>query len=141
MNEAPPLGERRRRSQFVEMAFVEVEPIEASHLVRAGIGAVPRADAAIVHLEVQPFRRMHCGIHGADFFTRGLFAVNARQRLTDKSRFLNVVAHEIAVDANPVQFAVAFNFVLADDGDVVFGLARDHARTSLRASPTSYVRG
>src|SRR5258708_6365411 len=75
---------------------------------------------------------MHGRVHRADFLARRLLAVHAGQRLRDDSRFLDA-AREIAVDANPVQFAVALHLLFADHGDVVFGLTCDEAGRTSRA--------
>ena len=40
---------------------------------------------------------------------------------------LSIVAGEVAVDADPVHLAAAQHLLLADHGDVVLGLAGDHA--------------
>src|SRR6185312_13281796 len=51
--------------------------IEAPHFVGAIIRAEPRADAAVVNLEVQPFVIVDGGFHRADQFARRVLALHA----------------------------------------------------------------
>ena len=127
----PSLAKGVGDAQFVQPALVEVEPVEAPDLVRAGVRAVARADAAVVDLEIEPFRAMHGGVDGANGSHGACLAVHARERLDDDRRVLvrrcRPSRREVAVDANPVHLAVALDFVLADDRDVVLRLTRDDA--------------
>src|SRR5690606_10647151 len=100
--------------------------IEIADLVGAVVRAVPRADAAVVDHEVEPFRRVHRRRGGAHGLARRVLAVHARKRLEEDLR-LGEIALVVAIDADPVHLAAASDLILSDDGDIVLGLAGDHA--------------
>src|SRR6185312_14957832 len=106
--------------------------VKTPHLVRAVVGAEPRADATVVYLHVQAFRIVHGRVHRTDQFARRVLAHHARHRLAQHRRSLGI-AFVIMIHANPVHFAAAVHLILADHGDVVFGLARDRARLAANA--------
>ena len=63
-----------------------VEPVEAAHLVRAVVGAVARADAAVVDLLVEALGAVHRGQHRADGLAGRVLAVLAHHRLVHAAR-------------------------------------------------------
>src|SRR4029077_15011651 len=119
--------------------ILEAQEIEAAHFVRTVVGAVARADTAVVDHVVQAFGTMDRGAYWADLLARSVFALHARNWLEKGFRIseriivvsARVVCRSIrfviAVDANPVHFAATQNLVFADDWNVVFRDAGDHA--------------
>src|SRR5262249_33476928 len=103
-----------------------IEEVEAPHLERAVVQAVARADAAVVGHVVQAFRAVAGRADRADLLAGRVLALLARHRLRDRLRLLGLAA-EVAIDADPVHLARAADAVLADDEDVVLGLAGDGA--------------
>src|SRR5262245_37634535 len=69
---------------------------------------------------------MHGCIHRTNRLAWGRLAMLTRHRLVHDLR-IAFVAHEIAVEPNPVHDPPALHLALADNGDVVLRLARDHA--------------
>ena len=141
----------------VAFALVEIEPIEATNLIGAVVGAVPRADAAVVGHCVNTLFVVNGRVHRADAFAGGCFAMLAEHRLDRHLRILRgqlrvhigirIVA-VIAIDAHPVHLAATGHLVLADDGDVVFALTSHHAGRAADArlqiddhSPLMNLRG
>src|SRR6266516_4163508 len=57
-----------------------VVPVEVAHLVRTVVGAVARADAAVVDLAVEPIGGVVRGVHGAHWLARGVAALLAQHR-------------------------------------------------------------
>src|SRR4051812_26090243 len=111
------------------------EEVEAPHLVWAVVRAVARADAAVVDHVVQAFRAMRRRADGADQLARRGLALHAGDRLVIRLDRIGVlrVTLEVVVDADPVHLAPAIHLLLADDRDVVLGLARDGAGAAARA--------
>src|SRR4029453_10308348 len=103
-----------------------LEPVEAPHLVRAVVLAVPGADAAVVDLLVDPVRAVDGGEHRADRLAGRVVAVLAHHGLEHGVGIFRAPA-VVAVQADPVHLAPAAHLVLADHGDVVLGLAGHHA--------------
>ncbi len=68
------------------LAAMEVEPVEAPHLVRAVVRAEPRADAAVVDHLVQTILAVDGRVDGADVLARRLLAVLAEHRLRGDRR-------------------------------------------------------
>ncbi len=116
-----------------------VEVVEAADLVRAVVGAVPRADAAVVGHLVQALGAVRGGVDRADVLAGRLFAVHAHERLADRRRGSSASAPSlasldvVAVDAQPVHLAAAPHLALADHGDVVLRHASDDAGVAARA--------
>jgi hypothetical protein len=100
--------------------------VEAAHFVRAVVGAVPRADTAVVDHVVQPFVAVRGRADRADHLAGGVFALHARHGLEIGFRVVRRTA-VIGVHAQPVHLAPAQHLFLADDRDGVLGLAADHA--------------
>src|SRR6202041_190302 len=107
---------------------VEIE-VEPADLVRTVVGAIPRADAAVVGHVVQALGVVRGGADRADIFARCVFALHAGQRLVIHLGIVQVPA-EIGVNANPVHGATARHLIFAHDGDVVLRLAGNHARVA-----------
>src|SRR5690606_8227144 len=121
--------------------LVEVEEVEATHLVRAVVRAVPRADAAVVdHVVEAALLRVDRRRHGADVLAGGVLAVLAADRLVhdlgiaEVGGIRGVGARVVAVDADPVHRPAAAHLLGADDGDVVLRLASDHAPVAADAT-------
>ncbi len=112
---------------------VGIVEIEIAHGVGAGVGAIARADAAIVDLAVQAFVGVIAGVDRADRLAGSVVALLAQHRLK-RSLHIGELAFPIALDANPVLGAAARGLILADRGDVVFGVAGNHARLAARAA-------
>src|SRR5207245_10150542 len=98
------------------------QEVEAAHLVGTVVGAVARADAAVVNHVVESVAAVDRGLHRADHLARRGLAVHARHRL-EKDLRITHRAVEVAVHAQPVHFPAALHLVLADDRDVVLRLA------------------
>src|ERR1700682_3868189 len=121
------------------LPILEAHEIEAAHFVRAIVGAIARADAAVVDHVVQAFGAVHRGADGADLLARRIFALHAGNGLEEGfgigERVIFIGARTvgggagvvIAVDADPVHLAAAENLVLADHGDIIFRDAGHHA--------------
>src|SRR5205807_1687233 len=106
--------------------FGVVVPVEAPHFIRAVVGAVPGADAAVVHLLINAFRAGSGGQHRADRLARGIAAMLTHHGLVDGNRLFRRTA-VIAVNADPVHDADALNLVFAHHWNIIFRLASDYA--------------
>src|SRR5207237_3965232 len=95
-------------------------------LVRAVIGAVARADAAVVNLHVEPFGVVHRCLHRAHDLTRRVLALHAGHRLKERAWALRTPG-VIAVDAYPMHFTAAPDLAFTHHGNIVLGLAGDRA--------------
>src|SRR5581483_287182 len=93
-----------------------------------------RADAAVIDHVVQAFRAVHSRMHWADRLARRVLAVHARHGLEERPFGFGLVALVVSVDANPVHLAAARDLFFADDGNVVFRLAGDHAAVTADAT-------
>ena len=120
------LAERRRPAV--------ARPIEPAHLVRTIVRAEPRADAADVDLCVQSFRIVIRRVDGTDRFARRLIALLAEHRHEHVCVPLQsaVGRHRVrlALDADPRHLPTLRAELFAHDRDVVFPVARDHARVT-----------
>ena len=112
---------------------LEQQEVEAAHLPRAVVRAVPRADAAVVDHVVQALVAVHGGRDRAHHFAGRVLALLARHRLEVRVGSVERTG-EIAIDAQPVHLAIAAHLLLADDGDVVLGDAGDDARHAARCT-------
>src|SRR5204863_2000121 len=95
--------------------------------------AVARADAAVVGHVVEAVVRVRRRGDRTDLLAGRVLALHARHRLVDGMRLV-AAARVVAVDADPVHLAAPDDALLADDRDVVLGLARDGAGGATRAS-------
>src|SRR5690606_33578415 len=123
---------RRRVRRDADGIEVVVSVIETPNLVRAVVGAVPRANAAVVDHVVQAFGRVHGGTHRADLLARRVLALLAHDWLLPHRRRV-LVALVVALDADPRHFAAASHLVPTNDRDVVLGLASHDAGAAARA--------
>src|ERR1700723_1082063 len=98
------------------------QEIEAPDFVRAIVRAVARADAAVVNHFVQAFGAVHRGADGADHFAGRVLTVHAEHRLVIRFGIVYAAA-EISVHADPVHRAALHYLFLADDRNILFGLA------------------
>ena len=87
-----PLGPERAQVEAVQLAHVPIEEVEAAHLVRAVVRAVPGADAAVVRHDVEPLGVVHGGVDRADRLARRLLALHAGDRLHRDLRVLGDLA-------------------------------------------------
>ena len=122
------------------IAVVVVKVVEPSHLVRTVVGAVPRADAAVVHHGVQAFFIVHGGSHRAHLLAGCIFALHAGDgldgnlvKLVAIDLTIGFVERVVAIQTQPVHFAAAKHLIFANDRNVIFRLARHHARGATRA--------
>src|SRR5438046_27518 len=88
------------------VVFGVVVPVEAPHLVRAVVGAVARADAAVVDLLVNAFRTGSSGKHRAHRLARSIGAMLAHHGLVDGHRIFGRAA-VVAINTNPMHDADA----------------------------------
>ena len=98
------------------------EEIEATHFVGAIRLAEPRADAAIVDLDVQSLAVMHRGRDRAHRLARRMLAMHAGHR-----REAWPAVDDIIVDAQPMHVAADRDLVRPDDRHIIFRLAGDDA--------------
>jgi hypothetical protein len=84
-------------------------------------------------MSLSPLGAVDGGLDGADVFAGGVLAVLARHRLEEELLGLLVRPGDVAIDAEPVHLPAGHHLILADDGDVVLGLAGDDARLAAGA--------
>src|SRR5262249_33166425 len=96
-------------------------------------GAKTRADAAVVDHVVEAIGAVHRGLDRANVFARRILAVHARHRLEVILFRLLRWAANVAIDPQPVHLPPEAHLLLADDGNVVFRLAGDHAGLAAHA--------
>ena len=75
--------------EHVRLRILVEREVEAPHLVRAVVRAVPGADAAVVDHVVQAFVVVHGRVDRADDLARRLLAVHAEHRLVVRSAGLS----------------------------------------------------
>ena len=83
-----------------------VEEVEEPDVVRAGVGAVARADAAVVDLRVQAVLGVMAGVGRAHRLARRVVALLAHHR-PELQPHVRELALPVALDANPVLGAAA----------------------------------
>src|SRR5262249_48787071 len=96
------------------------------------VRAVLGADAAVIDHVVQALVAVRRGLDGADDLAGRGLALLAWERLEVDARVLRR-ALEVAIDAQPLHLAAPLDLLLADDRDVVLGVAGDDARVAPRA--------
>ena len=106
--------------------ILEEQEVKAPHLVRTVIRAVPRAHAAVVNHVVQALGAVHGGTDRTNQLTRRVLALHAGYRLKECSR-IRPIALVVGIDAQPVHMPAPHHLLLADDWNVVLGLAGDDA--------------
>src|SRR5262245_1073706 len=100
--------------------------VEPANFPGAVVGAVARAYAAVVNLQVQPFGVVDRGVHWTDGLAGRGLAMLTHHRLEIDLR-VGGPAAEVGVDPQPVHDAPPDDHLLADVRRVVFRLARDDA--------------
>ena len=113
-----------------------VEEVEEAHVVRAGVGAVAGADAAVVDLRVQAVFGVVAGVGRTDRLARGGVALLAQHR-PELHLHVGKLALPVAFDADPVHGAAARRLLGADGRNVVLGVAGRDARLAARAASRS----
>src|SRR6185437_13339656 len=99
---AQPLRPRILRPGRLAVA----EPVEVPDLVRAVVRAVARADAAIVHLDVQSIRRVIGGVHRTHGFARRVAAVLTEHGNEPGLEIATILAaFPVALETDPVHLA------------------------------------
>src|SRR5216684_3979814 len=127
------LAAPRRARQTRHLALGIVEIAEHDGPRRAGVRAVPGADAAVVHLRVQPFVGVMAGVGRTDRLARRRVTLLAHHR-TELDADIGELALEVPLDANPVHGAAPRRLHVADRRDVVFRVTRGHARAAAVAA-------
>src|SRR5690606_38014852 len=99
--------ERLREGVLAALRLAVAEPVEVADLVGAVVGAVARAHAAVVDLDVEPVRRVVGGVHRADRLARCVAAVLAEHRHEARLEIGAAVlpALEVALEAEPGHLA------------------------------------
>ena len=111
---------------------VGMPEVEHPDLVGAVVDAVPGAHAAVVHLDVEPFLVVVGGVHRAHRLAGGVFAVLAQHRHEPRLD-VGVLTLPVAFNADPFVGPPLEEVILGVDGDVVLGLAGNHAGLTARA--------
>src|SRR5581483_2756870 len=110
---------------------VVVVPVEASHVVRTVVAAVPGPDAAVVDLPVQALLRVIGGEDGTYGLAGRDLAVLTEHRHEEVRRLRSTGAVlQPALHAQPVELAAVRGLRLPDDRDVVLRDARHHTRAA-----------
>src|SRR4029434_1587143 len=115
-----------------------LEKVEPAHFVRAIVGAIAGADAAVVNHVVQHLMAMIGRTHRADQFAGGVLAVHTRHGLMISLRIFRA-SFIIAIDAQPMHLPRAGHFGFAYHRDVVFCLAGND--TGVAADAGAHVDG
>ena len=110
-----------------------VEEIEEPHVVRARVGAVPRADAAVVDLRVEPVFGVVARVGGTHRLARRVVALLAHHG-TEFQPDVGKVAFPVALDPQPVLGAADRRLVGADRRNVVLRMAGDDAGAAAGAA-------
>src|SRR5205807_3060769 len=92
------------RPEALRIPVLIQQEVEAAHLVRAVVRAIPCADAAVVDHVVEAFIAVARRGDRADDLARGVLALLTRHRLVIGVGALDV-ARVIAIDAQPVHLA------------------------------------
>src|SRR5258708_9517196 len=134
------LGERVLRPCRLTVA----EPVEVANLVRTIVGAVARADAAVIDLNVQPVGRMIGRINRADRLARRISAVLTHHWDEASVEIGTTIlsAFVVALDADPCHFTTAQN-VRAESRAVGANLSdlpiRAHGRNCILVIARTYA--
>ncbi len=110
-----------------------VEEVEEADVVRAGVGAVARADAAVVHLRVEPVRGVMARVGGTHRLARRVVALLAHHG-AELEPHVREVAFPVPLHTNPVLGPADGGLLRADRRDVVLGVTRRDARPAPRAA-------
>ena len=107
--------------------------LKRAHLVRAVVGAVAGADAAVVDLRVQALGGVIGRVDRADRLARRVRALLAEHRQEADVELAARLVAEVALDPDPAHVAPLARRVAAHHRDVVLGVAGDHARLAAGA--------
>ena len=110
-----------------------VEEIEVTNRVGTGVAAIACADAAVVNLGVQAFRRVVTRVGRADRLARRGVALLAKYGPEPNSR-VREFAFPVALHADPMDHTATRSLIFAGRGNVVLRAAGDHARFAARAA-------
>src|SRR3990170_4707667 len=108
------------------------EPIEGANLVGAGVAAIACPNAAVVDLRVQSLRAVVGGEHRAHRLAGRLRALLAHHR-HEAGLDVGVFTFPVPLNDDPVHPAAVAGLFFTDDGDIVLGVASDHARLAASA--------
>src|SRR5262249_22210940 len=108
----------------------KLQEVEAAHLVRAIVGTVARADAAVVDHVVETIGAMDRGYDGAHQLTGSVFALHTGDGLDKGPRAVDIVSGKVTVDPEPVHLVASYHFRFADHGNIVLGLTGNDTRTA-----------
>ncbi len=121
------------RMRFCENVVVGIiKPIEPPHFVGTVVRAVAGAHTTVINLLIQPFVAVHGRQYRADDLAGRVAAMLAQHGLMGDVHTA-VSFGVVAVNSQPVHFALPPHLVFADHGNVVFRLAGNHARGTARA--------
>src|SRR6516165_10451508 len=104
-----------------------VEPVEPPSFVRAVVGAVTGPDASVVNLLIQTVFAVNRCQNGTNGFAGCVVALLTHQRLVRHVDLVHFGIAVVAIDSQPVHFAVAPHFIAAHYGNVVLHLTSNHA--------------
>src|SRR6185295_4548028 len=110
-----------------------IEEIEEADVVRAGVGAIPRADAAVVDLRIETVLVMTARIRRAHRLARRRVALLTHHRAV-LHLHIGELALEVPLDTDPMQRASSRGLQFADRRNVVFRMASGHARFATGAA-------
>ena len=132
--------------QLERLGPLRREPVEVAHRVGAVVGAVERADAAVVDLDVESFRVVIGRVDRAHRLAGRVVALLAQHRHV-LHLHVRELAFVVAVHADPVRGAALGGLLGSRNRQIVFGVASHHAGFAARAavqidrhSPTVFHR-
>src|SRR5712692_8990398 len=105
---------------------LEEQEVEAAYFVRAVVGTVARAHAAVVNHVIQAFGAVHGSADWTDYLARRVLALHAGHRLEKRSRIVTI-ALVVGIHSQPVHVPASDNLLFADHRDVILRLAGDDA--------------
>jgi len=108
-----------------------IEVIKPANLEWAVVTAIASPDTAVVDHVIEAFIRVHrCG-NWTNGFARSFFTLLTCQRLVCDGGVdafaISLLCDEVTVDPHPLHLATFTDLLLADDRNVIFGLAGNHA--------------
>src|SRR5207302_6875337 len=105
-----------------------VVPVEVAHLVGTVVGAVARADAAVVDLAVQAIGRVVRGVHRAHRLTGRVAALLAQhRRYHGADGAPPLTAGVVALDPEPAHLPASGHELFTHGRKIVLGVARGYA--------------
>src|SRR6185312_11585418 len=100
----------------------EEEEVKPPDFIRAVVGTIARAHAAVIDHVIQAFGAVRGRAHRADQLARSVFALHARDRLEVRFGII-AVALVVGIHAEPVHVAAMIDLLFSDNRDVVLRLA------------------